>query len=142
DSADDTFELFISGGFDVFLNPTITAYFDVDEGSGTWIAAEVGHTFKVYNNIDLNVGALVSYNIHHDLVGVDENGEPFSDFSNAEFSLSLSIPIWKSISIEPHAAYTFALSGDARDGFKAASIDPGDETDRKFYGGVALNISF
>ena len=140
--ADDTFEFFTSVGYDTFLSPAISAYFDVDEGSGTWLAATIGHSFDLPYGLALNLGALVSYNIHHNLVGVDENGNPFSSFSNAEYSMSLSIPIWKAISIEPKMAYTHALDDESRTGFESFSVDPGDKTDSKLYGGFAVSVSF
>jgi hypothetical protein len=142
DGYDDTVEFFGSVGLNVLLNPTVMAYVDVDEGSGTWILGTVSHTFKLPYDVGLNLGALVSYNIHHDLVGVDSDGDQFSDFSNAEVSMSLTIPVWKAVVITPKMAYTTAISGDARDGFEALCVDPGDETDRKLYGGVSLSVSF
>ena len=140
--ADDTFEFFTSVGYDTLLSPTISAYFDVDEGSGTWLTASIGHSFELPYGTALNLGALVSHNIHHNLVGVDENGNPFSSLSNAEYSMSFTIPIWKAVSIEPKMAYTHALDDESRTGFETFSVDPGDKTDTKLYGGLSVSVSF
>ena len=72
-------------------------------------------------------------------MGLDEDGDEFSNFYNGELSSSLNIPVWKAISVTPKIAYSFPLSGGAKDAIGQIS-DDGDKD--IFYGGVNIALSF
>lgn len=95
------------------LKPTLTVYYDFDEGNGAFIIASIGHSFEVPKGIALNLGASASYNINNKVMGFDKDGKDFSNFYNAELSSALSIPVYKAITITPKVAYSFPLSNDA-----------------------------
>jgi hypothetical protein len=135
----DTQEFYVSAGYDVILKPALTVYYDFDEGNGAYILASIGHSFEVAKDVNLNLGASVGYNINNKVMGLDEDGDEFSNFYNAELSSSLNIPVWRAISVTPKIAYSFPLSDDAEDAIKSIS-DDGDKD--IFYGGVNITLSF
>src|SRR4030042_1081745 len=139
EGADDTQELYLSGGYDTLLKPTLTLYYDFDEGNGAFIVASIGHSFEVSKDIALNLGASASYNINNKVMGFDKDGKDFSNFYNAEISSSVSIPVWKAITVTPKVACSFPLSNDAKEAIKKIS-DDGDKD--IFYGGVNATLSF
>ena len=138
-AANDTQEVYLSAGYDILLNPALTVYYDYDEGQGAFIVASIGHTVELAKDYNLNLGASASYNINNKVMGFDKDGDDFSNFYNAELSSSLSIPVWKAISVTPKIAYSFPLSNDAKNAIKNIS-DDGDKD--ILYGGVNVTLSF
>lgn len=139
DGADDTQELYLSIGYDLLLSPTLTLYYDFDEGNGAFIVTSIGHSFDLGKNIPLDVGASASYNINNKVMGVDEEGNDFSNFYNGELYASVTFPVTKAFSIAPKVAYSFPLSNDAKEAISSISYD-GDKD--IFYGGINLTLSF
>jgi hypothetical protein len=139
DGANDTQEIFVSAGYDTLLSPTLTIYYDYDEGQGAFVVASVGHSFEVMKEMSLDLGASASYNINNKVMGYDKNGDDFSNFYNGEISSSMTIPVWKAVSVTPKIAYSFPLSSDAKEAIKSIS-DDGDKD--IFYGGINLALSF
>ncbi len=147
DSAEDTMEVFISLGYDMFLSPSLTVYHDFDEGHGQFIVVAIGHTFNLGSHfgrdIDLNLGASAGYNIDNSYMGTTAKGKVFSDFYNGELSASLTIPLTKNITIEPKIAYTGELSDDADEAIEAINIASGTGKDTEVvYGGVNISMTF
>ena len=139
EGADDTQEVYLSVSYDIVLNPTLTVYYDFDEGEGAFVVASISHDIELPYNSTLSLGASASYNINNKVMGYDSNGDDFSNFYNAEFSASISIPVWKAITIEPSLDYSFPISNDAEDAIEAIS-DDGDKD--ILYGGVTITLSF
>ena len=135
DGAEDTQELYLTVGYDIRLSPSLTVYYDFDEGDGAFIVASIGHSFGITEKISLDLGASASYNAESEYsIG------NYSDFHNADISASLSFPVNDAISITPILAYSFALSDDAEAAIESLSAD-GDESDF-FYGGLNMTLSF
>jgi hypothetical protein len=139
DGYNDTQEVFASAAYDMLLNPTLTVYYDYDEGNGAFITASVSHTFSLPKDMSLKLGALVSYNIENGIMGFDNNGDKFSNFYNAELNTALTIPVTKAISVTPKMAYSFALSNDAKDAMLGLANDGRHDI---LYGGVNVTLSF
>lgn len=139
EAANDTQELYLSASYDTLLKPTLTLYYDFDEGNGAFVVASIGHSFEVAKDIALNLGASASYNLNNKVMGFDKDGKDFSNFYNAELSSSVSIPVWKAITVTPKIAYSVPLSNDAKEAIKKIS-DDGDKD--IFYGGVNVTLSF
>lgn len=139
EGAHDTQELFFSAGYDVLFNPTLVLYYDYDEGQGAFIIASIGHSFDLGKDIPLEVGASVGYNINNKSMGVDKDGNDFSNFYNGELFSSVAIPVTKAFSVTPKIAYSFPLSNDAKEAISSIS-DDGDKD--IFYGGINLTLSF
>jgi hypothetical protein len=138
-NANDTQEVYLSAGYDILLKPTLTVYYDFDEGQGAFLVASIGHTVGLTKEINLNLGASASYNINNKVMGFDKHGNDFSNFYNAELSSSLNIPVWKAVTVTPKVAYSFPLSNDAKNAIKNIS-DDGDKD--ILYGGVNVTLSF
>jgi len=138
-NANDTQEIYLMVSYDTMLKPTLTIYYDFDEGNGVFITASIGHTIEVMKGINWNIGVLASYNINNKVMGLDKDGEDFSNFYNAEASTSLNIPVWKNITLTPKLAYSLPLSNDAKEAIKTIS-DDGDKN--ILYGGINLSLSF
>ncbi len=139
EGADDTQEIFLSIAYDMLLNPTLTIYYDFDEGDGAFIVAGISHSVSMTGKLALDLGASVSYNLNNKVMGFDRSGNDFSNFYNAEVTASMSIPVSKAISIEPIISYSFPLSNDAEDALQSISDDGDDDI---LYGGVTVTLSF
>ena len=135
----DTQEAYLSVGYDTVLEPTLTIYYDFDEGNGAFITASAGHSFEVHSDINLNLNASVSYNIKNKVMGTDKEDKDFSNFYNADLSSSIDISVSKLLTITPKIAYSFPLSNDAKEAIQKIS-DDGDKD--IFYGGINLTLSF
>ena len=138
----DTQEIYASASYDVILSPSLTVYYDFDEGEGAFIVAAIGHSFALPKDISVDVGASVSYNASNLVMGAVD-GDAFSDFYNGEISASASIPVYKALSITPMVAYSFPLSNDAKDVLEANALAVTEDDDGDvFYGGVSISLSF
>ncbi|GBE40223.1 bacterial protein of unknown function [bacterium BMS3Bbin09] len=134
ENATDTQEIYLSAAYDMFLSPTLTVYYDFDEGDGTFIEASIGHNVAVGSDMTLSLGASASYNADSSYSIGAYNG-----FHSANVSAALSIPVNKEISITPMIAYSTGLSSDAKAAIKTLNTD----ADSDFvYGGVNLALSF
>ncbi len=148
DSAPDTLEAFVSLGYDMFLSPNLTIYHDFDEGHGQFIVFSIGHTVALGNfygkDVALNLGASAGYNLRSSYsMGTNAKGKEFNDFYNGELSASITIPVTKSITIEPKIAYTGELSDDADEAISAVNISSGTGKDTEVvYGGVNISMNF
>jgi len=148
DAAEDTAEIYVSLGYDTILSPNITFYHDIDEGHGQVAVFSIGHSINLFNfkgnDIALNLGASASYNFKSTYsMGTNEKGKEFNDFYNAEFSASVTIPVTKSITVEPKIAYTSALSDDADFAISSINVGAGTGKDTEVvYGGVNISMAF
>lgn len=139
DGYQDTQEVFATASYDMLLSPALTVYYDFDEGQGAFVTASVGHEFALPKDISLSLGALASYNIQNGIMGLDSDGNKFSNFYNAELSSALTIPVTKAISITPKMTYSFALSNDSKDAISAMADDGRRDI---LFGGINLTWSF
>jgi hypothetical protein len=135
----DTQEVYLSTTYSTLLNPTLTLYYDYDEGNGAFVIAAISHSFQVFKGSSLKLSASVSYDINNKVMGFDENGDDFINFYTGELSAGLSIPITKAISITPKVAYSFPLSDDAKEAIKGISDDGDNDI---LYGGINVTFSF
>lgn len=138
DTIEDTQEVYLTVGYDVILNPSLTVYYDYDIGQGAFAELSVGHTFE-FGKITLDLGALASYNFENEVMGFDENGEAFSGLYNGSLSASVTVPVTEAISVSPKIAYTFPLSDDAETAIESLSVN-GESS--ALYGGVGVALSF
>lgn len=139
DGANDTQEVYLTATYNVLLSPTLTVYYDYDEGNGAFIIAGLSHTFGLPKDMAVKVGATASYNIENGIMGFDRKGGKFTNFYNGELTSSLSIPITKNISVSPKIAYSFPLSNDAKAAISSISDDGKKSV---LYGGLNLTLSF
>lgn len=138
DTIEDTQEVYLTVGYDVILNPSLTVYYDYDVGQGGFAELSVGHTFE-FGKIALDLGALASYNFENEVMGFDKNGKSFSGFYNGNISASVTVPVTEAISVSPKIAYSFPLSNDAKTAIESLSVDGESSV---LYGGVGVALSF
>jgi len=138
-SGNDTQEIYMTVGYDVILNPSLTVYYDFDEGDGAFIVASVSHGFELPQKMSLDVGGSVSYDAGNTVMGTDADGDDINAFYNGDISASLTIPVTDALSVGPKIAYSFPLSTKAEDAIEAIS-DDGDS--RILYGGINVSLSF
>jgi hypothetical protein len=129
---DETQELYIAVSYDTLLSPSLTLYYDFDEGDGAFIVASVGHDIAVNQDIAVSLGASMSYNAESEYAIGD-----YSALHNGEISVSTSIPVYEAISISPMLAYSFSLSDDAEE-----ALENADGDSNFFYGGASVSLSF
>lgn len=139
DGVDDTQEFYLSAAYDFVVSPSLTAYWDIDEGTGWYIVAGLGYSHDIAEKASFSVGGSVSYLVDNGVVGVDKSGTEYTDFHNADLSASVAIQVTEDLSIEPMVAYSFPLSDDSEDGISQFSVDGEEEV---FYGGVTASLSF
>ncbi len=132
---DETQELYVAISYDTLLSPSLTLYYDFDEGDGAFIVASVGHDVAINQDIAVSLGASISYNAESAYAVGD-----YSALHNGEISASTSIPVYEAISISPMLAYSFSLSDEAESAIKALSAN-GDDNNF-FYGGASVSLSF
>jgi hypothetical protein len=136
----DTQEVFITGAYAGMLNPSLSVYYDYDEGTGFYVQAAVSHTVNITGKIPLTVGALAGYVIDNGFThGLDHNGHEIRAFYNGQVSAAVSIPSAKNISLTPQVAYSFPLSNKGKEAVESLAND-GDSS--VLYGGVAVTFGF
>ena len=96
-----TQEFYVSAGLpETFLAPTLTAYYDVNLGSGLYVLLEASHSVPLSENVGLDLSAELGY-----------NGKQFIDESGlSDLTIGASLPItlgnW---TIAPQVNYTFVF---------------------------------
>lgn len=131
DGADDTQELYGTVSYDMLLSPSLTFYYDIDDFGGAWYAnLSVGHSFMVTDQYSLDLGLSLGY--------MDDN-DGYAALHDGVLSASMSFPVSEYVSITPEIDWSFPLSSDAKDFYKANSFE-GD--DNFVYGGVSASFSF
>ena len=135
--SDETGEFFLSTTYDALLTPSATIYYDTDEGDGGFLEVSVSHTLNISDSLELNMGALASYNLSNSLM--EEDGKAFNGLYNGDLSISLPYSISEDLSVEASMGYSFPLSNQAEKAIQSISFD-GDS--KLFYGGVTLSLAF
>lgn len=143
DGAADTQEVYVSVGADILLSPALDLYYDFDEGEGAFMVASVCHSLALPELMgraaSLNLGASASVNFENSVMGAGADGEDFTGFYNGELSASVSIDAGGGVTIEPKAAWSFALSDDAEAAIESVSFDSDSS---HAYGGVNVSYGF
>lgn len=141
-----TQEIYGSVSYDTLLSPSLTLYYDVDQGDGGFLTAAIGHSFPIKDITALDLGLTVGVNLDNSVMGTNADGETFTNLYNADFSVSAGFDVM-GVTITPMVAVTFALSDDAEDAIKGAEFSKdalvdGDPSSTHVYGGVSASISF
>jgi hypothetical protein len=112
DEAEDTNELYLTCTFNTLLSPTFSIYWDWDQATetGIYLTAGVSHTFTLMDNLNLNLGGLIGYNIENYSVS-----EEYSNFHNAELNASIDWVVANAVTLTPAVTVSMPLSSDAED---------------------------
>jgi uncharacterized protein (TIGR02001 family) len=114
DGAEDTNELYLSATVNTLLSPTLAMYWDWDAAKedGLFFTFDISHTFELMDKLALNLGALVSYNLHSDAAFTPEND--YSGFHNYELSASLDYALTDQLTLSPTFIFSSGISSGAK----------------------------
>jgi hypothetical protein len=122
------------------VNPTLSLYYDIDEGDGGFAVLAVSQGFPI-GPVELTAGASVGFNLGDAAMGLNEDGEDFTGLYYGEVSLATSIPIFRNVTTDLRIAYSTALGDDGEYAIEAVSEGYGGDKD-VFYGSVAITAAF
>jgi hypothetical protein len=133
-ASNDTQEIYGAFTFtEFFLQPTITAYLDFDEGDGIYLEGSVGYTHELPRDMILDLEALVSFNAENETTG------SFTNFNTGELLAELAVPIYQDFTLTTTLGYTFPLTDSAEDRIRSRSFD-GDAG--HLYAGLGISLEF
>jgi len=149
----DSQELFLTLGLDTILQPTLTAYKEIDHYRQWYFLLGVSHTIEFNKIVSLKLAASASYLLSTDettYAKYDSNSLPTTDkynnFHDGTASVSLPIAVYKTLSVTPTVSYVFPLCDDARYEMRAygkqGAANPSDRDSSYLYGGVTLSYTF
>lgn len=145
----ETDEVFVTIAYDTLLKPTLSAYRDINEYGGTYFNLSIAHSFPVYKEITLDLGASAGY-----FAGSDNywktyqsstaayTGKKYSAFHDGMVKAGFTIPIAKNVSVQPLAQYWFPLSSKAKKSVSGNSYNPNGKLDETLVTGINLTLSF
>ncbi len=134
----DSDEIFGGIGHSNLMNPSFKVFVDVNAGKGAYLQAGIEPSVPLGKDMALNFKAFAGYVLKNSYMGVNDGGLEFSNFHNADFQASLTIPLGEKLSLEPMIGYSTALSRNARQAIKNDSVSPHGES---LYGGATLTLS-
>ncbi len=147
--ANETQEFFGSISHDSFLKPTLSIYRDFSAYPGWYLNLSVGHSFKIYQEVTLDLGASAGYEIgtgnfwdtYQQSTGA-YTGSKYSAFHDGMVKAGLTIPVSKKVVIQPMLAYWFPLSSDAEKRTNGNSYNPNGYLKYLWQGGVTVAYNF
>ncbi len=153
--SNETEEFFLGISYDTYGKPTLTVYRDVDAFPGTYINLSFAHSFKLYREMTLDLGASFGYfagsgnywKTYETGTG-DYTGSKYSGFHDGMVKAGLTIPVTKSVCVQPTLQWWFPLSADAKRtmGRDAAgnriSYNPSGYLDNNLVGGLTVVFNF
>jgi hypothetical protein len=134
----DTQELYVTCALATLLNPSVSLYYDIDDGDGGFAVLAVSQAVPA-GPLSLTAGASVGFNLDDKAMGANADGEEFTGLYYGEVSLAASIPLFGNVTLDPRIAYSTALGSDGKDAIAAISVD-GDED--MVYGSIAITAAF
>lgn len=153
--ANETEEFFLGISYDTYGKPALTVYRDVNAFPGTYINLSLAHSFKLYREMTLDLGASFGYfagsgnywNTYETGTG-DYTGSKYGGFHDGMVKAGLTIPVTKSVCVQPTLQWWFPLSADAKRtmGRDAAgnkiSYNPNGYLDNNLVGGLTVVFNF
>jgi len=147
--AKETQEFFGSISYDWFLKPTLSIYRDFLAYPGWYLNLSIGHSFKIYQEVTLDLSASAGYEIgtgnywdtYQQSTGA-YTGSKYSAFHDGMVKAGLTIPVTKKVAIQPMLAYWFPLSNDAERRINGNSYNPNGYLKYLWQGGVTVAYNF
>ncbi len=137
DNSSDTQEVYLSGSFDVLLQPSLTISYDFNAIDGFYANFGIGHSFSIIDNFGIDLSSSIGYG------GSDYNSVSFGSDDSAfvDFNIGISLPYnaTDNIAIIPMLTLTTLLDSDIRDSIEN-NVYGNDDT--YIYGGVNVSFSF
>jgi hypothetical protein len=152
--ADETEELFGTIALDVISKPTLSVYRDITNYKGTYLNLSFAHSFTVYKEATLDLGASFGYFIGesdywktYEPSTSSYTGSKYKGFHDGMVKAGFTIPVTKAFSIQPVVQYWFPLSGDAKKEYDTGadikeSKNPNGPVKSNFVYGVGFTYSF
>jgi hypothetical protein len=138
----DTQEIYLTCALSTLLNPSLSLYYDIDEGDGGFAVLAAWHAFPV-GPVSLTAGASLGFNLGNKAMGLNEDGDDFTGLYYGEVSLATSIPLFKNVTLDPRIAYSTALGDDGEYAIETISESiTGDREKDMFYGSIAITAAF
>lgn len=130
----DTAEVFLGFSYDCLLQPSLTVYYDFDDGEGFYVNFGLGHSFALTENLSLDLGADVGW-ADSDMGGFIY-GSDSAGFTNVHGSVGLSYAVNENfdLGVTYHGS---AFIDEADDAADAASVN-----DTYTWGVVSASFSF
>jgi hypothetical protein len=145
----ETQELFASVSYDFYLKPTLAVYRDIMAYPGWYMNLSIGHSYKIYQEVTLDLGASAGYergtgdfwDTYQASTG-NYTGSKYSAFHDGMLKAGLTIPVSKQVVIQPLLAYWFPLSNDAQRRIDGNSFNPNGYLKDLWQGGVTVAYNF
>ena len=134
----DTQEFFVGAEWNGSLHPYVTTYFDMKEGTGSYIRGGIERQFKSGKQDKVALGASVGYVINNKYLGLS-NGKEFAGFYDGEIYAKASFHTFKHLIVEPVLSYSFPMSTDGKVAIESMSLQ---NKANNLYGGLNLLVSF
>ncbi|MEJ2184108.1 MAG: hypothetical protein P8Y66_11395 [Nitrospirota bacterium] len=142
EGVEDTQEFYLSLSYDWLVTPSLTFYYDFDEGTGGYLVLALEYERELSDRATLNLGLSGSVLFDNAVVGVTAADEEYTNLHNGELSGSLSVPLREGVVLEPMLAFSFPLSGDFKDATEMLNVPEHRGDDTVFYGGATVSVSF
>ena len=131
-----TKEVYAALGYDTFLSPSLTVYYDIEDVDGFYVELAVGHSFDLSEYLvegsSFDLGASIGWADDDMASGYYGATDVTTGFTNYKLSAGLNIPVLDYFTITPSIAY-YALLDDA-------DTQAGEDDD--IIVGVNLNFTF
>ena len=132
DGAEDANELYVSTTVNTLLSPTVAMYWDWDksEEEGLFFTFDISHSIDLMEGLALNLGALVSYNLHSDgaTTGTDDD---YSGWHNYQLSAGLDYVLTDSLTVSPSFTFSSGISSGGKNAIDTETL-----------GGINLTFAF
>ena len=145
----ETEELYMSVSYDTIAKPTLSIYRDIAEYPGTYVNLSLAQSWKVYQEITLDVGASAGYFAGdggywktYESSSGDYTGKKYRAFHDGSVKTSLTVPLGKNAAIQPVVTYWFPLSDKAKRTVDGNSYNHNGKLDPTFVCGVNLTFGF
>ena len=132
----DNGEIFAILSYDTFLNPTVSAWREIETGEQYYFNFSISHGWALPCESSFDVGGWISYMnrpAHGDV-------RSYGAMHDGNVWASITWPLNDYFSLTPSLSYSFPLSDSSEEEIEGASFD-GDD-DKFVYGGLTLNVAF
>jgi hypothetical protein len=131
---EDTTELFATLTLAAPLSPSLSGYYDMDQGDGGFLIISLGQQVRLTPAVPLELGGYATMNFKNKVMGVGANGAPFTGLYSAEVNAALAFSLGPRLTLTPRVAYAFPLSDNGKAGLRSASY--GGATHQRLYAGL------
>jgi hypothetical protein len=140
----DTQEIWVALGLIMFLNPTFSVWYDIEDSGSWYYNLALSHSFPIFKDRfnlcrdwSFDVGGWMSYYWQKDYM---KEKVHYSAWHDGNVCVGLKIPLSDVCSITAKIQYSFPLSHKADKNIQSASFDGNDS--QFVYGGLFFDYTF